>query len=268
MLNWISYKLFRLNKFEEKLCIYNGYRKYSICKWKRQTDLSWRLIKKMLGELNIITSRQIRGMLRDAVAENQTIFDDPNCYICKFGKPGKSGEIILYEFAHGCSKFKSKIIEQWKLPRLPENSTIIFLDDLVGSGTQSSEYITDTLNLFLNPSHKPYLLTLCGTPQGLSHVQDTTNFKTMCELILSERDFQHYSTNSTAFNGDEKEFLIKTNGLLSSPGDEEYDKGLLIAFYFTVPNNTMPIIWKDQYPYVDKNGQAKHWFALLPRRYE
>jgi hypothetical protein len=62
----------------------------------------------------------------------------------------------------------------------------------------------------------------------------------------------------------EKEKLKELNALL---GRNEFDIGLLIAFYYGTPNNTMPFIWKNGFKYTDKKGCNDTWFALLPRKY-
>jgi hypothetical protein len=260
------FKLVNLRRFEEKLKEYNGYRSNSILKWKKQMDLPWDTTKKILTELRIINSMQIRQMLRQVVEQNRPVFNTSNCYICKFGQPGKSGEILLYEFRHGCSEFSNRIIEAWQIPSLPDKSTIIFIDDLLGTGKQSLEYITDTLNLFLNPSHDGFLLSLCGTPQGIRRVENNTNFSIICHLILDEETYQHYSSKSKIFSDEEKRIIKGINSMLKKD-DNSFDKGLLIAFYYSVPNNTMPFIWKDKYEYVDGTGRSRKWFALLPRSY-
>lgn len=267
MVNYINFRFFQLKKFEIKLRKYNGYRHNSITKWKKQMDLSWGTTCKVLSELRILTGLEIRQMLRDTIKQNQTLFDSTNCYICKFGKPGKSGEVILYEFSHGCSDYRSKVIEMWQIPSLPDSSTVIFIDDLLGTGTQSKNYINTNVNPFLNSSHNPFLLSLCATPQGISNVKDNTNFKVISHLLLNEQDFQHYSDKSKIFNNNERAAIKKTNDMLRGNIDSFFDTGLLIAFYYNVPNNTMPIIWKDNYEYSDNSDKSKKWFALLPRIY-
>lgn len=261
------FRLLKLNRLDSKLGKYNGYRASSIGKWIAQMDLSWNTAYKVIDELKIITSIEIRRMLKATVKQNSSIFNSSNCYICKFGEPGKSGEILLYEFRHACSEYSSRIIETWEIPNLPENSRIIFVDDLLGTGQQSVEYIGDVVNPFLNPSHNAFLLSLCGTPQGIQNIKANTNFQVICHLNLDEEKYQHYSCKSTIFNDEERKHIKQINDMLSSQRDLIFDKGLLIAFYYTVPNNTMPFIWKDNHSYTDPKRGSKNWFALLPRKY-
>ena len=267
MLNYIVFRLQRLKQFENKLRRYNAYRPDSIIKWKGQMNLSWNTTRKVLTELRVFTSREIRQMLKQTVEQNKQIFDGANCYICRFGRPGKSGEIILYEFCHGCPDYGDRVVEMWKLPALPENSTIVFIDDLLGTGRQSTDYISTNVAPFLNRSHNPLLMSLCATPQGIQKVSGNTNFRVIPHLILDDPDFQHYSDESRIFDHKERTAIKEINNMLHGGGMDVFDRGLLIAFYYSVPNNTMPLIWKDNYEYSDRKGNRRTWFALLPRHY-
>ena len=266
MINQIIFRLFNLGRFEHKLRNYNGYRHNSILRWKSQMELPWKTTTKLLDELRIFSATEIRQMLRQFTSQNRSLFNNTNCYVCSFGKPGKSGYMILYEFRHACPEYSDRIIEPWKIPSLPEKSKIIFIDDLVGSGQQSVEYISNTLNYFLNPSHSAFLLSLCGTPQGLQHVQKNTNFTPVCHFVLDEEHYQHYR-RSRIFSDTERRMINSINNMLKGKNEEPFDKALLIAFYYSVPNNTMPLIWKDKYRYITRRGKSDNWYALLPRKY-
>ena len=229
--------------------------------------LSWNTACKILTELRIFTSPEIRQMLIQTVKQNEELFNSTNCYICRFGRPGKSGEIILYEFSHGCFDYRNRIIEMSQIPYLPENSTIVFVDDLLGTGRQSIDYISTNVTPFLNWSHNPFLLSLCATPQGIQNVRDNTDFRVIPHLILDDPEFQHYSDKSKIFDDKERTAIREINNMLHGSKGDIFDRGLLIAFYYSVPNNTMPLIWKDNYEYSDRKGNRRKWFALLPRHY-
>jgi len=252
---------------EKKLSKYNGYISGLVTKWKAQIALSDASIQRILEEIHIFSSREIRSLLRTIVDKKRNIFDKNDCYICKFGYVGKSGEILMYEFFHTFREYRRKIKELWKLPELPESSRVIFIDDLVGSGNQSVKYIKTRLNTLLNPSHKAYLLCLCATPQGIKNVKENTNISVLPALILKERDFQYFSECCKVFDDHAKHYLKELNEKLHSDAGGYGNLGLLLAFYFTVPNNTLPFIWKDGAEYENSDGVRKKWQALLPREY-
>lgn len=252
---------------ENKLLKYSGYIPNSVISWKSQLNIADDSKKKILKYLEIYSSRQIRTILRTIASKNSKIIGNINSYICKFGPVGKSGEILLYEFFHTFKKYRHKIIEIWKIPQLPENSIIIFIDDLVGTGTQSVRQL-HKLSQMLNPSHKAYLLCLCATPQGIKKIKENTTVSVMPGIVLMEDTHQHLNDKCTLFDATEKNFLKDLNSKLHDPNRGYYaNLGLLLAFYFTVPNNTLPFIWKDGSSYVDEGGATKKWRALLPRDY-
>jgi len=252
---------------EEKLREYHGYVRNSVGKWKSQLDISEESIGKILNYLEIFNGRKIRKILRDAVNQNKKLIGSNSCYIFKLGPLGKSGEILAYEFFHTFRNYKHKLKEIWEIPQLPENSKIVFIDDLVGTGTQSVKQLKK-LSQMLNPSHSGYLLCLCATPQGIKKIEENTTISVIPGVILKEKTHQHLNDKCNNFNSTEKNFLRDLNARLQDPGRGYYaNVGLLLAFYFTVPNNTLPIIWKDNASYKDDSGNQRHWRALLPRDY-
>lgn len=251
---------------ETKLASYQGYRHNSIIKWKNQTGLPWSIVFKILENFEIYTAPKIRSAIRQIVDDNENIFSKENCFITGFGNAGKSGDIILYDFSHTIEINQSKIKKTWELNSLPEGSTIVFVEDIIGTGTQSVDFILNKVNQIIKPSHVPYLLSLCATPLGIQNVIDNTHFQVLPGIVLGE-EHQHYHEQSSVFTTLEKEKIKSVNNILKKAGAFDFDLGLMLAFYFTIPNNTMPIFWKDGYPYVDTNGSSRIWEALLPRRF-
>jgi hypothetical protein len=250
---------------EAKFAKYSGYRCKSYLTWSNQLELSWFTIRRLFKLIKVVDSREIRTQLRYLVEKHSVLFNSSNCFITNFGSYGKSGNIILYEMQHLNIIPSNRIIEPWKIPELPSDAIIVFVDDLIGTGKQSYEYITEQLNLILNPSHKPFLLCLFATQDGLDRITANTNFNVLCENIL-DCNCQYYNEACSIFTKKEKQTLHRINECLHSEKSAYYDKGLLIAFHYAIPNNTMPIVWKDGCEYM-RNGIKREWFALLPRRY-
>ena len=266
LIDYIVCLLLRLNGTESRLHRYQGYRSNSCVQWKEQTDLDWTMGLKIIKKIEIFDGTRIRSIISNLVKQNPAVFNG-TCYVAAFGKIGKSGEVIMYEFNH-CVKIRDEmLVKVSDLPSLPSHSKIVFVEDLIGTGTQSLEYINSKLNLLLNPSHIPYLLTLCATTEAINKLHDNTNFTVLTGVELNEKDYQHYTVASTYFNANEKDKLIKLNGALKNPNQFDYDRGLLLAFYYATPNNSMPILWKDGFTYTDHKGEHRKWFALLPRQF-
>lgn len=252
---------------ETKLAAYQGYRPNLIIKWKQQTNLPWPVVFKILNKFEIFTAPKIRALIGKIVLDNENLFGKEDCYITGFGNAGKSGDIILYDFSHAQNFNQAKIKKTWDLHTLPPNSTIIFVEDIIGTGTQSVDYILNRLNQVISPSHNPYLLSLCATPKGVDNVLQNTNFNVIHGLLLEEEVYQHYSKVNDFFSPIEKQKILSVNNKLKNPKSFDFDLGLLLAFYFTIPNNAMPILWKEDYPYIDHKGKKRKWTALLPRKF-
>lgn len=253
-------------QLETKLASYQGYRHNSIIHWKNQTGLSWPLVIKILDHFEIYTAPKIRKVIRQIVDDHENIFSRENCFITGFGNAGKSGDIILYDFSHTVEIDQRKIKKTWELNSLPDGSTIVFVEDIIGTGMQSIDYILNKVNQIIKPSHEPFLLSLCATQAGVQNVIDNTQFQVMPGMILGE-ELQHYTEKSEVFSPKERQQIKSVNDRLKKKGVFDFDLGLMLAFYFTIPNNSMPIFWKDNYSYVDAEGKAKEWTALLPRRF-
>lgn len=262
----LAYKFYNLNRHEEKLLRNQSYKPKSIISWKRKSSLSWSLALKVLENLTVIDGQRVREVITNIVTANKQIFANPNCYIVAFGGEAKSGGTITYDFRRlglvKADKFKSI----HEINQIPSNSTIVFVDDLIGTGSQSVEFINDKLNMLLAPSHKTYLLAICGTPEGINYLKSNSNFEVMAGIQLNKEKYQFAADECNVFKSSEKKKLTDMNKLLNPKGKNDFNIGLLLAFYNSTPNNCMPIIWKDQFKYGDK--PQKKWFALLPRDYD
>lgn len=254
-------------KIEEKLSRCQSFRPGSIPKWRSQTNLSWRSTIKLLNGIEIFDAIRLRQIIHEIVTNNAAIFNRQNLFITAFGEEGKSGNPIVYEFRHSALASKKKYISGWEVAKLPEKSTVLFVDDIIGTGSQSVGFIIDDLNPFLNPSHEAYLLAVCATVEGMDKVEAETNFRVITGLVLEEEKYNHYSDASKYFTEKEKQKLVQLNKSLKITGRPDYDLGFLISFYYSPPNNSMPILWKEGYKYNDLKGRQKTWQALIPRNY-
>jgi len=231
-------------------------------RWAAQTRLRPATVNKILDKLWIVDRYTIRDLIRRTVEDNAQLFDCESCYVTRFGTPGKSGEVIFYEFCHTAPDCK-RVDDPWKITDLPPKSTIIFVDDLIGTGTQSLDYIQSRLSSLLAPSHKPCLFSVCATSTGIEAVRGFSTFEVLCAMELNEADFNYYHPENLAFTSEEREQIQVLNEQL---GENFFVMGLLLAFYYSAPDNTMPLIWREEYNYIDQDNVDQSWFGLFPRR--
>lgn len=261
----ILFHMHGLSKYEEKLLRNQSYAAKSTIRWKRNSNLSWGIAKKILDNLTIFDGQKVREVITSLVDSNREIFDQDDCYIAAFGAEAKSGGIICYDFRRMRLVNSNRFKNVYELSSVPSDSTIVFVDDLIGTGKQSLKYINNKLNLILKPSHKTYLLSICATPEGIENVETNSNFKVLTGVELNKENFQFTEDDCNTFSSKEKTILNELNLKLNPDGKNDYNRGLLLAFYNSTPNNCMPIIWKDKYSYQDSKNNSKKWFALLPR---
>ena len=82
-------------------------------------------------------------------------------------------------------------------------------------------------------------------------------------MEIEEIVFNHYDDRNPSFTSDERADLVALNERL---GQNFFVMGLSVAFYYSSPDNTMPLIWRDGREYKDAAGRENSWFALLPRK--
>ncbi len=164
----------------------------------------------------------------------------------------KSGSVVAYSFR--------------KLNQIPENRFIpysdldsktlsgikylILIDDLVGTGNQCSEVwrdLTTKLNQF-NADPQLIYATLVATEHGKKETEDKTTFKVISSLIINNSEIP-FREESKIFENEN--IKGKTKELVAKYGKDLYpkyplgykDNSLLIGFYYSTPNNTLPIFW-------------------------
>lgn len=251
--------LYNLDYYENKLSKYSGYKKGLLLKWKEQSDVSWKTAIKILKELKIFNEVEIRDAYRQMVEKHHELFHAANTFIVPFGPTGKSGDKLLYDFRRAVPELANKIIEKYEITE-KTNSNLIFLDDIIGTGYQATTYITGSIQQMLTTSNTNYLMTICSTPQGVFEVQQT-GFRVLSFNLLDEKLHYYLDEICKVFTEKEKEFLKKLNYQLI-PKTHRYHLGLLLAFHYSTPDNTMPLIWKDQ-----NESDKLLWTALLPREF-
>jgi hypothetical protein len=256
------------SRFEDKLREADWYPKNSVASWKKQLSFRSKTTDKILEQIKIFTAPEIQNLIKTAVSNHPEIFAYEHCFIMRLGEPGKSGEMIMYHFRRASNSI-TRFENFWEIPNFPSESRIVFVDDIIGSGQQSLgfiDYLKDKVSSVFNSSHQPYLFTICGTPTGIKNVLEQTTFGIVCAFILDDSKFNYYHESNAVFSSEEREQMRQLNERL---GEQAFfAQGLLVAFYFTTPDNTMRFIWDDKRQYEDEYGRKKLWAALLPKNVE
>lgn len=187
------------------------------------------------------------------------------------GNPAESGAHLLYYFrqvnylqkdlfvdfsgafspisdASGVIRFKQREVGVTRY---------IFFDDLVGSGTQASGYLSSTLSRVRaeNPTLDLRFMSLFSTSNGLKKMNETKLFdgKAMCIFELDE-SYKAFDASSRYFSSPPAWFNIGTLKTLAEIYGTKLqpsrplgyrDGQLLLGFSHNTPDNTLPIFWDE-----------------------
>lgn len=195
------------------------------------------------------TEEHVKDLYNLIISEVETI---DHVLFIPVGYVVKSGSLVAYSFR--------------KLNQIPENRFIaysdlssetlkgithlIFLDDLVGTGNQCNEVwrdLTTKLKQF-NSNPDLFYATLVSTQHGKKETEDKTTFKVISPHIIDNSEIPFHK-ESKIF--DDESIKEKTKEIVAKYGKDLYpkyplgykDNSLLIGFYYSTPNNTLPIFW-------------------------
>lgn len=203
------------------------------------------------------------------------------------GNPSESGTHLLYFFRQInrlkkdlfvdlSSAFEMRAIREngdvsvSYAPKEPGVHRYVFFDDLVGSGTQATEYLMKHLAILRSLSNEKIdirFMSLFATSEGLDKLNQPNMFdgKAMCLFELDDtfRAFgeksRYFSNPPDWFDSSLMERIANHYGLrIWSKHALGYKNGqLLIGFSHNTPDNTLPIFWYD--------GSTPPWSAAFVR---
>lgn len=264
--NFYWYYIQNLKKHERKLLKYQGFGNKSIIQFKNETGLEWKTISKILNSIEILDGLELRNHLRDIYKENKELFDDINTYVTHFGPIGKSGALIVNQFLRCFPGKQRMIIPNSEISKLPNDSSIIFLDDFIGTGKQGLDYIKN-ISYTLNSSVKPYLFTICGTTEGIELINAYgSNFTVKSQKILTKEKYHLLDPINYILSEEEKKKIKELNKQIGIDDKSKYHLGLPFAFFYSAPDNSLGILWGDNIKYKENNIEKK-WYGLIPREY-
>ncbi|MBL3606645.1 hypothetical protein [Pseudomonas syringae] len=206
------------------------------------------------------------------------------------GNPSESGPHLLYYFRQVNDLPKDLFIDSgdiYTIARQPDSSVkvlqtestvkrYVFIDDLLGSGTQISDYLTKKLNEISHfPGVESYYYSLFATSKGLGAARGPLLFGTRASCVYElDKSFRCFSEGSRTFANipDELNFDI-AKAIASGYGKKlvhsdlhalGYKDGqLLISFLHNTPDNSLPILWFD----VPKSASWKPVFKRFDKKY-
>jgi hypothetical protein len=153
--------------------------------------------------------------------------------------------------------------------------TVVFLDDFVGTGLQAVRTLTSYFDLYpWLADCNVYICALVGFRDGADEIKKQMSSRVRDVFVgqeLTERDRAFSKQNPAWTSEDEREKAerwaadVGSRLLRNRDGyDSERDKlgwsnsQALVAFFYNVPNNTLPIFWAAE-------PDGHEWNSLLDR---
>jgi len=201
------------------------------------------------------------------------------------GNPAESGAHLLYVFRqvnylpkdyfedlHSAFLIKPNRSRSGEIEyqiRDPSVSRIVFFDDVVGSGSQARQYLSEELKRIRvgNPKFELSFLALFATTDGLKRLNapEFFNGRAACLFELDSSfkafslDARYFADSPVWFNHMTFEAIARHYGSSLQPSIPVgfKDGQMLLAFAHNTPDNTLPIFW-DQ-------GTQIPWHPVFPR---
>ena len=211
----------------------------------------------LLHCLTVYSADAVRQMCQMAVQLlRKKIGDESEVLVVPVGPASKSGHMLAYFFRTATDLKSSQFMSGPQDSRLESARVIAYLDDYVGTGDQFLRWRDSFRRDLKGRSVRELYVSLVGVDRGLERIRETAGIDTVCTDIRGER------SDCSSVPDD---FLEKYSaGLYQVRGQDMWDgyghARATVAFFYNVPNNTVPIVWSD-----GCNSRGQEWEPLLTR---
>lgn len=247
--------------------IFDEIKKEEIDDWLQQFEIcEQKYINKLLDHFTYYNSNMVRDvvkMLHNKIVTNFNI-DVDNIWFVPVGYVTKSGCVIAYYYRSVNELKEERFISSNDINRIINKSNIgvVFIDDYIGTGHQARQVwefvINPIIEQFSDCSF--FYCTLVGREEGIEYIRESTGFEVLVDKVIYAEQ-QPFNEKSRIFeNAIERkkaEEIVRKYGEILYPGNAlgYKDSQALIGFFYSTPNNTLPIFWSTN----------ERWHPLLPR---
>ncbi len=228
-----------------------------------QTEIPY--IEKLITNFNYFSFFRVQKHLSELYDSiMKAVIDLDNVIFVPVGYVVKSGSVVAYFFRKVNQLRENQFLPYSELNAnsLNKIETIVFLDDYIGTGHQSINVWRNIKTNFDQLEKFPKLIyaTIVGYTEGVNKVEQATDFKVITSFAYGP-DQLPFHPDSKIFNSENE--LSKAKEIISKYGQKLYpkyplgykDNSGLFSFFYSTPNNTLPIFWSIQ----------NNWTPLLPR---
>lgn len=266
------------NSIIESLCFKfgNAVTEYDVFRWLRNSDESeWDMALNVLDKVVYYSSDRIDETLENHIQKIISIYEDKHIYILPSGNIGKSGHVMAYHAKKviemlGMPEKALSILNIKNLESINKNAIIVLLDDFSGTGESFKKFYEQRIKEIVNQKKDIIVCALTVAYMGNAKKR----LKIECGIDIYGDCYRPAFVRRGSVFGYEKnmvqvrDFCFKKGEMLFPDWRTEELKPLgylnsqsLVCFEHTTPNNTLPILWFDDYI---QNTQNK-WNAIFPR---
>ena len=170
-----------------------------------------------------------------------------NVVFMGLGSAGKSGAAMLYRFRHSNNMHTKQYDLQFRysteVTNLPKqfSGNLVFLDDFIGSGSQSAASLLDIVSVAPSAS-KIFLLVIAGYVSAIHEVSKQVGCNVITAYVLDDNE-KLFSDANTNFSKAERAILRSYCEKTGSQYPYGFrDVASLVVFSDSVPNNTPSIL--------------------------
>lgn len=186
-------------------------------------------------------------------------------YFCPLSdRPSSSGSQFGYELRKVLKVPIESFIFENPMDDLPADArALVFFDDIIGSGNQAIKFYTKHIAPHVDGQELLYCV-IAGFEHGIRKVEKETKMRVLCHKKFGAAQ-RIFGSKSPLGQSREKcqKIARKYGARLYPKGSLGYDRTqAMIAFYYTCPNNTLPIIWAGP---GSGSAEQESWVPLFKR---
>lgn len=221
---------------------------------------------RILDNLLLIDEMTIHAGYRAALQQhlpgwsNNAKHRNGHWYFCGYTKrPNDSGAGMLRMFAEANrltrDAHKHMFVSPLELPQLQLKAadTLVFVDDVSGSGNQVLQYWPTMLELIASEA-RIFLVLTAATETALRAIEDNTELNVIAQHVIDDSG-NVFHEDCTFLTAAEKTQLLAYCRTADAKNPKGYSNcGLLLVLSHKTPNNTIPVIhvyhdgWKGIFP--------------------
>lgn len=227
----------------------------------------------LLEHIDFYREKDFVSLLAIAISELSTDKKSIRFHFLPIGKPGKSGDIVVYQLHKLFAQSEIKAVvynyaSEIALEALNENDYLVLVDDFIGSGNTVDTFIQTIPNKESLLSY-PQLSIICGVimKNGLGLLNRKYTKPYGVSIHAGDIKNRAFEKGLSPFGGyirmkRMRDFCYKYGVCLSRHFPLGYkNTQSLVIIEHTSPNDSIPILWSN------KLYKGKPWIPLAPRNY-